>query len=153
MRTRAAAERGSQGDGRAVARRGGHLERARQIPSALADAHEPVAIGVFRRVEALAIVADPEKQVVPIEVHLDLGSRALRVSKDVVDRLFEEQEDFASKVGAHLDVAIEFWRAEFELDVPGGEPVAGEAAHPPNQILKRVPFRVDRPHDIAHRFD
>src|SRR5436853_7224878 len=72
---------------------------------------------------------------------------------DVIDALLEDEEKLAAHVRAELYISVRLWRTEIEMNLTGREDIARKATHPLHEIAQVVLLRINRPDDVAHRFD
>ena len=72
---------------------------------------------------------------------------------DVIDALLEDEEKLAAHVRAELYISVRLWRAEIEMNLTGREDIARKATHSLHEIAQVILLRINRPDDVAHRFD
>src|SRR5919204_1823292 len=150
---RAAPDGDLQGHVRAGARTGVDDQLPAQFLGPPPHAVEAVAVAVARVAQAPAVVAQPQRHRAALDPERDVGLPAPGMARDVVDRLLEDEEDFAADFGADSHVLFRVGRVEAELYVACGEAVAGEPAHPLREVAQVVTPGVHRPDDVAHRVD
>src|ERR671910_2080960 len=96
------------------------LQRSTELLRALAHARQPVAITLPRGVEAAAVVADPQGDVLLAAGELDCRTRTSRVADDVVDALLEDQEDLSADICSEIEIARGVRSMEFKGDLTCG---------------------------------
>lgn len=138
------------GHGRAPTGRGVDHEAGPESGRTRRQASKPVAFSDLVTDEAPSIVRDGQVQRSPGNSQDDDRLLTARMLHEVVHALFEDQEQLPPDVGPQGAENAALWCSELEVDVRRRQHVAGEAAHPSDEILQPIVLRTDRPHDDAH---
>src|SRR4029453_17741894 len=97
--------------------------------------------------------AHPQDDAIAVDPDVDRDAAASCMPNDIIDGLFENEENLAPHIGAERELASERGTRKTEGDVFSRQRVAGKVAHPLEQVADAVALRVDGPDDVAHRLD
>src|SRR6266446_3469567 len=125
-------------------------EFAAQCFGACPHACESLAFAYPVWIEAWTIVQNFERKPSVFELQVDLRLRALRMPRDIVDGLLENEKDLAAQVCSNFQSLVLSGRGKAKLNLSGSEQVAGEATHAVYEIAKMILVRIYGPYDVTH---
>src|SRR5262245_25097208 len=104
-------------------------ESAESLGTVLHVAQSVAVSVIILPIEAAAVIAHSQPQVTALDTQLDVDLGAVRVTNDVVQHLFEDQEDFPTDLCTDPRVIVSVRMHEAEADVARPEQVACQPAH------------------------
>src|SRR5262249_56182078 len=141
------------GQHRAGVLRRRHVEPSAQPFDPMLHAREAVAAAGGLRVEPTPVVAHVEDEVPVLEAKFDGGLGALRMSRDVVDGFFEDEEELPLLIEAEAVNRAVSGRGKPHADAARHEDVVGKSSRPMREVVERIALRIDGPDDVAHGVD
>src|SRR5262249_32063415 len=113
-------------------------------------ARESVTVVGLLNIEALSVVGESQDNGMVLNEEINLHAGTFGMPDDVVAALFKDEENLAAHIGVEFHGTLRVTGIKAQLDLVGGEKVAGKAPHAMGQVAEVVPVGIDRPYNVAH---